>query len=135
MSKVFTGSKGSLKLNGVKVAFVSSINVNWENNLARIDIIDQLESAELAEVGHTCSFSCNLLKVDENAAKVLGLEFDNINDLLTQPELSMEIYDRVSDKVQINITGVKLEGGSGSIDARGVYQGSWNFQGRMFHGA
>lgn len=128
MAKVFTGPKGSLKLNGVKVAFVSGIQVNREDALTRIEVIDQLDSAELAETGHSGTFSCNLFKVDENAASLFGLDPANLDDILSQPELTLEVYDRIGDKVQCLCTGVKRESGSGSMDARGVWQGSWNFQ-------
>lgn len=134
MSKVFSGSKASLKLNGQKVAFVGSININHENTLTGIDVLDQLEKAEWAETGHEVSFSCNLFKVDENSAASLGLDPANLDDLLVQPELTMEVYDRIGDKVQYTMSGVKFEGGSGSVDARGVWQGSWNFKGRRGRG-
>lgn len=134
MSKVFTGSKGSLKLNGQKVAFVGSLTINQENTLTDIDVLDQLDVAEHAETGHKVSFTCNLFKVDENAATLLGLDPLNLDDILSQPELTMEVFDRVGDKVQYTMTGVKWEGGSGSVDARGVWQGVWNFKGRRGRG-
>jgi hypothetical protein len=134
MSKVFTGSKASLKLNGAKVAFVGSVNINHENTLTDIDVLDQLDVAEHAETGHKVSFTCNLFKVDENAASLLGLDPANLDDILSQPELTMEVFDRVGDKVQYTMSGVKWEGGSGSVDARGVWQGVWNFKGRRGRG-
>lgn len=134
MSRVFTGSKASLKLNGVKVAFVGSVNVTEENTLTPIDVLDQLEVAEHAETGHVVSFTVNLFKVDVNAASELGLSPQNIRDILTQPELTMEIYNQVDDRVEYTMTGVKFEGGSGSVDARGVWNGTWNFRGRIGRG-
>jgi hypothetical protein len=76
----------------------------------------------------------NLFKVDENSAQLLGLSPQNIRDILTQPELTMEVYDSIGDKVQYEVSGVKFEGGSGSLDARGVWQGVWNFKGRIGRG-
>ena len=38
MAQVFTGARASLKLNGVKVAFVGSVNVTQENSLTDIDV-------------------------------------------------------------------------------------------------
>lgn len=134
MSKTFTGSKGSLKLNGQKVAFVGSININHENTLTDIDVLDQLDVAEHAETGHKVSFTCNLFKVDENSATLLGLDPLNLDDILSQPELTMEVFDRVGNKVQYTMTGVKWEGGSGALDARGVWNGVWNFKGRRGRG-
>ena len=134
MSKTFSGSRASLKLQGVKVAFVSGISVTQDNHLVPIEILDQLEIAEAAECGFSCSFSARFFKVDENAALTLGLEFTNLDDILTQPELTMEIYDRVGDKVIYTMSGVKMSNGDGAIDARGVWSGTWNFIGKIAKG-
>lgn len=134
MSKVLTGSKAALKLNGIKVGFVGSVNINEENTLTDIDVLDQLEVAEHAETGHKVGFSCNLFKIDGNAAKQLGLAPDDLREIMTQPELVMELYNSVDDRTEYVMTGVKWEGGSGSIDARGVWQGTWNFKGRIGRG-
>lgn len=134
MSKVLTGSKAALKLNGVKVAFVGSVTINEENTLTDIDVLDQLEVAEHAETAHKVSFTCNLFKIDGNSVSQLGIRPDAIQDILTQPELTMELLNSVEDRVEYTISGVKFEGGSGTLDARGVWQGTWNFKGRIGSG-
>lgn len=134
MSKVFTGSKAALKLNGVKVAFVAGVNVTEDNTLTDIDVLDQLEVAEHAETAHKVSFSCTMFKIDGNSAAQLGLRTENINDMLSQPELTMDIYDSVNDEITYSISGCKWEGGSGQVDARSVWNGSWNFKGRKSSG-
>lgn len=134
MSKVFSGSKGSLKLNGVKVGFVGSVSITEENTLTDVDVLDQLEVGELAETAHKVSFTCNLFKIDGNSVSQLGIRPDNIRDILTQPELTMELYNSVEDKVEYTISGVKWSGGAGTLDARGIWTGSWNFKGRIGSG-
>lgn len=134
MSKVLTGSKAALKINGVKIAYVGGVNIDETNELTDIDVLDQLEVAELAETAHKVSFSCTLFKIDGNSTAQLGLAPSNIRDILTQPELTMELYNTVDDRVEYTISGVKFAGGSGSVDARGVWQGTWNFKGRIGRG-
>ena len=134
MSKVLTGSKAALKINGNKIAYVGGVNITEEDTLTDIDVLDQLEVAELAETAHKVSFTCNLFKIDGNATSDLGIAPGNIKDILTQPELTMELYNSVEDRVEYTISGVKWEGGSGSVDARGVWQGTWNFKGRIGRG-
>lgn len=134
MSKVLTGSKASLKINGVKIGFIGSVTINEDNTLTDIDVIDQLEVAEQAETAHKVSFSCNLFKIDGNSVSQLGIRADNIRDIMSQPELTMELYNSVEDRVEYTISGVKWKGGSGTLDARGVWQGSWNFGGRIGSG-
>jgi hypothetical protein len=129
MSKALSGSKGCFKLNGVKVAFVSGINFTHENSLQRVSVLDQLEDAEIAVVGHQASFTVEFFRVDENAAQALGLDPDNLDDLLSQPGFTAEIYNRINDKVEWTVSGVKFGGGSGSLTAKNLYSGSWNFEG------
>lgn len=134
MSRVLTGSKASVKLNGVKIAFAAGVNISHENSLTDIDVLDQLEVAEQAETGHKVSFDVSLFKVEENTAASFGFDPQDINELLSQAELTMEVYNRVEDRVEYTMTGVKFEGGSGSVDARGVWQGTWRFKGRIGRG-
>ena len=134
MSQVLTGAKASVKLNGTKVAFASGVNITHENTLTDIDVLDQLEVAEHAETGHKVSFSVNLFKIDGNAASDFGLDPADINDILTQGELTFEVFNRINEKVEYTMTGVKFEGGTGTVDARGVWQGTWNFKGRRGRG-
>jgi hypothetical protein len=130
MSQVLTGSKASVKLNGVKIAFASGVNINHDLQLTDIDVLDDLLVAEHAETGAKFNFSVTLFKMDRNTAKSFGLDPDNIDALLAQPELTFEVYNRVEDRVEYVLTGVKFAGGSGSVDARGVWAGTWNFMAR-----
>ena len=134
MSRVLTGSKAALKINGVKIGYVGGVDITENNELTDIDVLDQLEVAELAETSHKVSFSCKVFKIDGNTTTQLGIAPSNIRDILTQPELTMELYNSVDDRVEYTISGVKWEGGSGSVDARGVWQGNWNFKGRIGRG-
>lgn len=134
MSKALTGSKAALKINGVKIAYVGGVNITEDNTLTDIDVLDQLEVAELAETAHKVNFSCNLFKIDGNSSTQLGISPTNLSDILSQPELTMELYNSIDKRVEYTISGVKWEGGSGSVDARGVWQGTWNFKGRIGRG-
>ena len=134
MARTKTGSRLAVKISGTKVAFASDFTVNHENQLQDIDVLDQLEVAEHAEVGHKVNGTINLFKVDENAAELFGFDPRNIDGLLAQAELTLEVFDREDGTVIYEITGVKFEGGSGSVNARGVWQGTWNFRGRIGHG-
>lgn len=134
MARTLTGAKAALKLNGVKVAFVSSVNITHENMLQDIEVLDNPLVEEHAELGHRVNFTVNFFKVVENAASEFGLDPRNVDDILSQPELTMEVFNRIDDRVEYEVTGVKFEGGSGSLDARGVWQGTWNFRGKRGFG-
>jgi hypothetical protein len=135
MSQVATGIKLSFKINGRKVAFASAVSINEDNAVADIDVLDQPDVAELAETGHKVNFTVNKFKVDGTSAEDLGLRPTNIEDLIRQGELTCEVYNRDTDEVEYTLIGVKWTGGSGSVDARGVWQGTWNFRARRGGGS
>ncbi len=134
MSKVLTGSKAALKINGVKVGYVGGVQVTEDNELTDVDVIDQIEVAEQAETGHKVSFSATMFKIDGNSTTQLGISPANLRDLMTQPELTMELYNSVEDRVEYTVSGVKWAGGDGSLNARGVWEGTWRFKGRIGRG-
>lgn len=127
-------SRGALKINGVKVAYIQNVNINHENSLLPVEQLDSPLVAEHVPLSHKVNFDCSLIKIDANAAELFGLDPDNIDDILTQPELTCELYDRLSDKVRYLITGVKFAGGNISLAVGGVLQGNWSFQGRRGKG-
>jgi len=148
MSKVLTGAKAVIKLDNFPLVLVSSLTINHENRLEEIPQLDDLLVAEHAENGHRCSFSVNVFKVNRQAAKDLGLSgstnaadfgFDplDIRELFLQPELICEVFDSSNTKrpeVIYIMKGVKFSGGTGTVDARGVWTGTWNFVARQGRG-
>lgn len=134
MAQVFTGAKAIIRLDNFPLAFVSAITINHENRLEEIPQLDDLLVAEYAENGHRCSFSISIFKTNDNAAATLGLDPLNFKDILTQPELIVEVVDADTGVPVYTMTGVKFQGGQGSVDARGVWVGNWNFVARRGRG-
>lgn len=130
MSEALTGSKAELKINGTTVAFLSGVSVDIANTLTDINVLGQLEAAELAETGHTASATVNVYKVNGNAVRdVFGNDVGDLQAILRQGEATLEIYNNVDDRVETVINRVKWESGNGTMDARGVWTGSWNLRG------
>lgn len=136
MSRVFTGSKAIIRIDNTPLIFVSAITVTHENRLEEIPQLDSLEVGEYAENGHRCSFTVNVFKVITETAETLGLDPINPKDILTLPELLVEVLDDSDpEKLPVYVMeGVKFEGGTGAINARGVWEGVWNFKARRGRG-
>lgn len=133
MSQVLTGSKAILRINGTPVAFVGGLNINQENTLTDIDVIGQLEVAEHAETGHKVNFSVNYFKIVNPAiagtAQQIGIEAALLSDMRNQTEALVEVVNEADgNQVIYTLERVKFEGGSGSVNARDVWQGTWNFK-------
>lgn len=86
-----------------------------------VDVLDQLEPAEYAETGYTVNFSVTMFRVANQSALSLGLR-PKLQDILTQPELTAEIIDRVNGATLALLTRVKCTSESLALDARSLGQ-------------
>lgn len=124
-----TGAKAIFRLQGVQVAFASSVNWNETIQLEEVNVLDQIIISELAEVGYRVDMSCHNFRVANQSVKQLGF-MPKISQILTQGELTAEIIDRATNAVILLMEGVKLESRQTSVDARGLMVETWNFRGR-----
>lgn len=151
MALVITGAKAIVKISGETLAFVTGVSVNQENRLEEIAELDKLEVAEYAENGHRCSITVNTIKLAgdanlggtaiSNIAQSISQDFaDDLRKILLQPEMIIEVVETVpvldgqgnivdftENAIYIGY-GAKFEGGTGQLDARGVWQGNWTFK-------
>jgi len=147
MALVVTGAQAIIRISGEILAFASGVSVTHENRLEEIPQLDSLEVGEYADNGHRCSLSINLIKLAPDAAiestrisnSALTYSLESESDLKTallQPEMIIEIVqpvlqgDVLVDQLVYVAYGCKFEGGSGQMDARGIWQGTWNFKAR-----
>ena len=129
------GSAISFKINGIKVAYASSVNISEDDAVLDIDVLDQIYVAELPHVGHKVNFSANFFKIDNNAAELIGLRPGNIDELLNLGTLTAEMFDRITGETLYTMQGVVFTGGTGTVDARGVWTGTWNFRAQIGGGS
>lgn len=128
MSQVMTGARAIFRLNGVQVAYASSVTFNENIQLEEVNVLDRIEVLEYAEVGYRVDLSCQSFRVANESVKQLGI-MPKLGQILTQGVLTAEVVDRVSGAVILLMEGVKLESRQTSVDARGVMTESWNFKG------
>lgn len=148
MSLVITGARGLVKLSGDVVLFAGGISVTHENRLKEIPQLDNLEVAEYAESGHRCSVTINSFKLASdasiggnpisNSAASFSMDYESdLRQILLQGEMIIEIVDEVTDSngninevATYTAFGAKFDGGTGQMDARGIWNGVWNFKAR-----
>jgi hypothetical protein len=161
MAQVITGARGKVVVNGQVVGFVGGVDVDIENTLADVDVLGQIERADLAEVGHKCNFTINYFKavppstpttkgaphgaaagvvfplsaaglgIDSSSANTAkeGVKAGDINLMRSQVYFDVEIQDDLQGGNNVFVMqNCKLEGGTGRLEARGIWQGTWKFQ-------
>lgn len=142
MAQIFTGAKAKVKINNITVGFVGGLNINQENTLSDVDVIGQLDVGDLAETGHKVNFSINYFKALDaaqsdktsaegggatNAAVLLGIDNPNLPAMRDQTYFDVIVMDNNNNEIY-KLERCKFEGGSGQVDARGLWQGTWNFR-------
>lgn len=149
MSQVITGARGHIKLNGLIVGFVGGVNVTVEDTLTDVDVLGQLDVGDLAETAHKCNFSINIFKAVDGSNSAAALGFDtsftsangavvtgDINTMRNQTAFNVDIVrdEGNSEVAFFTLVGCKSEGGTGQMDARGIWQGTWNFKATRGYG-
>lgn len=128
MSQTSSGARVVFRVNGAKVAFAQALNYSVQHAHQPVDVLDQLEPAEYAETGYTVNFSVTMFRVANQGAISLGLR-PKLQDILTQPELTAELVDRINGATIMLIERVKCTQEDLSIDARSLGQLSLSFVG------
>jgi len=128
MSVTSSGARVVFRINGQKVAFANAINYTVAHAHQPVDVLDQLEPAEYAETGYTVNFSATMFRVANQSAISLGLR-PKLQDILTQPELTAELIDRVNGATLMLIERVKCTQEDMNIDARALGQMTLAFVG------
>lgn len=129
MATVMTGARAIFRLAGNKVAFASNVSYNENIQYEPVNVLDQLEVAEHAEVGYTVDMQCQNFRVPEQSVKQLGI-MSRLQAILTQGEMTAEVIDSITGAVILLMTGVKLQARQTTVDARGVMTETWSFVGR-----
>lgn len=145
MAMVMTGAKAVIKLNGSILAFATGVSIEHDVSLEPIPNMDTLEVCEWAENGLKVTMTMNFIKLSpgaslngtqlSNSASTFSLDDQSdLRRILLQPELIIEVLDNTTDTPVYVGYGGKFAGGSGSIDARGVWMGTWRFNCRSGSG-
>lgn len=132
-------------IGGAPVAYATGINITEDDSVTDIDVIDQLQVAELAYITHKVSFSVNLIKIDANAAETVGLRpayGSNLSSFLSNTKFTCEVFDSStysqasgSGSALYLMTGVVFTGGTGTVEARDIWRGTWNFRAQIGGGS
>lgn len=128
MSVSSTGARVVFRVNGAKVAFANALNYTVQHQHQPVDVLDQLEPAEYAETGYVVNFTATLFRVSNQSAIALGLR-PRLEDILTQPELTAELIDRISGATLMLIQRVKCTQEDFNVDARSLGQTTLSFVG------
>lgn len=120
--KVLTGGRVHLALEGVKMMYCTNVTYGEEVEQAPIEVLDQFEVAEFVPVAYRCTFSAQLVRMINQPIKLRnGVKiFPGLDNILTLPEMTGTVVDRVTNTIAANIERVKCSRYSNAYPARGI---------------
>lgn len=120
--RVLSGARARFMLNGVKVAYTTSVTFGEEIQYDPVEVLDQLEVAEFVPVAYRVSLSAQMVRIVQNSIKLRdGISiFPRLEDILTAGDLTATIEDKVTGSIIANIQFVKSSRYNMQIGARGI---------------
>lgn len=119
---VLSGARAIFLLEGVKVMYATNVSLSEEIQQDPVDPLDQFETAEFVPTGYRCSLSCQFVRVITNPIKLRdGVRiFPSLENILSAPEMTATLLDRVTGTVMANVERVKAQRYSAAVPARGI---------------
>ena len=103
--------------------------VNYFKQVGAADVSDPLESTNHGSLNDIFS-SANVTGIDTshtNTSKK-GMVESNLASMRSQVYFDCEIIDDITNLTVYKMVHCKFAGGTGRVDSRGVYTGSWKFR-------
>lgn len=126
-----TSARCTLVLGGQVVALARSVSWSFAIDYAENRVLNSLRTESYSPVSYRCSLSFSMFRVPKQTLSTLGLfpktgatASDQIANALSIPELTAVIVDNVTGVAIATFTGVKISGGSFSLDAGGNVLGT-----------
>ena len=129
-SQTVQGARAALKItttDGEKtVAWATGVSYNINHEHTYIYVLDRLNAVEYAPVGYSASMSVQSFRIPGMSPVSQGFQ-EKLQNILTEPELKVVIFDRNGDTPLFVAERVKFLGRSGGVAARGEWTESYEF--------
>lgn len=113
------------------VGYASGLNITEDDMVVDVDVLGEIYTVEFPYVGHKVNFSVNVFKIDSQTVESLGLRpagaTASINNLLNQGPFNCQVMDTAGNTLY-TFTNAVFIGGTGTVEARDVWRGVWNFK-------
>jgi len=126
---------GDFAETGVKVTF--SANTFKAINVTQATVENPIEGVPEGTTVYSDTNSAGFLGIDKSyRASATGVAPASVGNMRAQNYFDVQIVDdqNESKPVVFMLKDCKFEGGSGQMDARGIWQGTWNFKAKAGFG-
>ena len=128
---VFSGARAKLILNGEEIGFATGVSANESITHQRVDVLGNIDTQELVPVSRVVSAQADFVRITNSSLQELGvMPRGNTADFINFPELTLEVYDQVSDVPVWRIEGARCESRSWQVQSGSIVTVNASFQAR-----
>lgn len=139
-SKVFTGARAIFKIGDMEIAYATEVSGSEEILRQEIEVLGRLAPLEYAETGYRVTLRCRGFRTIpwSEASKGEGTAvghpkksgiFPKYDDILTSGEMTVTVYDKITNEVIANYINVKAATRNWTVGARTVFSEDITFVG------
>lgn len=131
---VFSGARAKLIINGNEIGYASGVSASEQIALQRVDVLGQIDSKEIVPVSRVVSVQANFVRITGEGLKDLGIvPTGGTASVLNFPEITLEVYDAVSDLPVWRVEGARCESRNWQVQAGSIVTTDASFQARRIY--
>lgn len=131
MAEVFSGARAKLIVNGQEIGFATGVSASENIQLQRVDVLGNIDSQEIVPVSRVVSIQADFVRITNKSLNELGImPRGNTVDVLSFPEITLEVYDQIGDAPVWRVEGARCESRSWQVQSGSIVTVNASFQAR-----
>ena len=131
MAEVFSGARAKLIVNGQEIGFATGVSASENIQLQRVDVLGNIDSQEIVPVSRVVSIQADFVRITNKSLNELGImPRGNTVDVLSFPEITLEVYDQIGDAPVWRVEGARCESRSWQVQSGSIVTVNAQFQAR-----
>jgi len=134
MADVFSGARAKLIINGSEIGFATGVSASEQIQMQRVDVLGNIDSQEIVPVNRVVSVQADFVRITNESLQELGIMArGGTADVLNFPEITLEVYDQISDIPVWRVEGARCESRSWQVQSGSIVSVNASFQARRLY--
>lgn len=131
---VFSGARAKLIVDGAEIGFATGVSASEQITHQRVDVLGNIDSQELVPVSRVVSVQADFVRITNTSLSDLGIMPRGATaDVVNFPEITLEVYDQVSDVPVWRVEGARCESRSWQVQSGSIVTVNASFQARRLY--
>lgn len=131
---VFSGARAKLIVDGAEIGFATGVSASEQITHQRVDVLGNIDSQELVPVSRVVSIQADFVRITNTSLSDLGIMPRGATaDVVNFPEITLEVYDQISDVPVWRVEGARCESRSWQVQSGSIVTVNASFQARRLY--